>query len=1201
MKKIIYSLVIMIAAGSLFTSCIEQVEPLGIQDLRYAKAEYIRALKDLRAADAEYRRAEAAVQLAIARYEDALTAGVNADTEYQKLLNEYQKLVNQDYAGEVAYNEAERLAKLDSLQKAMEVRELNHKRALAEAEKDMRIAQEDLRVTIRNISLACGDLTANEKVAIYEAAAVYYYLLEQVIVQDSVVNAAQIELAKAQEYALRFSDTAWCPGKLELVNVYEQIEHEIAIEQAKIAFWMDKYENLPDTSAAVAVWKEYMDGFADEIDEINLKKAQIVADSTAYAALIKEGIRDFDIAVAEWIEENWVTEDGVNYVQPATSAGKKPTEAQYTSKNADSLKIVMVKPEDPKAAAAWAKFVYLLTSYKDDNFPGSKASPANKVITVNGTEDTVTVIVRQDMKEFILGAAGNEEESQKYEYTDKDKNKHTLKADYGLLGVYDILARDKVIGENAKPSEKQISDAKKAMEKAEKTWVNDSTILADGISKFAKFTNGEADLKAQIEKNGKGAKGMVNAVIDLQKAFKATGTKFTSFDQNDSTKLFAALVEFAQNRKSYLDFTSSVEEIDPQVPAKRDSTIFYYSQGKSGAGKPIQASVPFDELSEADLNAGEYEYTTANPGDVKFVTPVVGDPDTIVNAYANIVDQLASELSVIFDYANDTVDFSKYVPGTNIMATGMYGKYKLDSWDNPTKILNIDGTEYEPKALKDAKQHFVDSINAYVAAYRAFWGMTTTEVPNFKVTDAVVKDYIDILSDENAKASDVTAKRNALITAINNRCPNTVLKVNSYSRNTFVPYADQYPIVYFQGGAIIPTAALSAVLNSVDPTAKGKGDNYMVGKVVENETAIFRNKATDFWKYMKAASDYYDLVSAKASENLKLIRAEIKKVEDALAADAEQAGKLDEKAYKAALAKWEKADAAAKEYFAAKKAFVGVYDVDEEGNEILNDVFAVVKPNAAGRDTAVQGKTAWLKAKGLESLFAKNIIGHYSGWREDLAGEQLEIAKELFGEEPWEQYNEWVLELAQYTEEINELNKLKLKAEDVYMAKAKVEGYRDAGTSGATATDIDGLYKAYKDAYEALQRELVVFDEFGNIDPNNTTAKINKAYNKIDRLAHKAATYKSDKPDYEHELNFLQHELEKEQNRLKTLKDGLKVAKENYDRIREYLLSQDGVSYVIPVSTADIDDAIMNIEYLLRSLGHTFADVYSEVADKIGA
>ena len=62
MKKIIYSLVIMIAAGSLFTSCIDQAEPVGILEIRTVKADYIRALKDLRAADAEFRRAEAALK-----------------------------------------------------------------------------------------------------------------------------------------------------------------------------------------------------------------------------------------------------------------------------------------------------------------------------------------------------------------------------------------------------------------------------------------------------------------------------------------------------------------------------------------------------------------------------------------------------------------------------------------------------------------------------------------------------------------------------------------------------------------------------------------------------------------------------------------------------------------------------------------------------------------------------------------------------------------------------------------------------------------------------------------------------------------------------------------------------------------------------------------------------------------------------------
>ena len=81
MKKIIYSLVIMIAAGSLFTSCIEQVEPEGIKNLRDAKAEYIRALKDLRAADAEFQRASAEVQRAEAALRQAQADKIKAETE----------------------------------------------------------------------------------------------------------------------------------------------------------------------------------------------------------------------------------------------------------------------------------------------------------------------------------------------------------------------------------------------------------------------------------------------------------------------------------------------------------------------------------------------------------------------------------------------------------------------------------------------------------------------------------------------------------------------------------------------------------------------------------------------------------------------------------------------------------------------------------------------------------------------------------------------------------------------------------------------------------------------------------------------------------------------------------------------------------------------------------------------------------------
>ena len=95
MKKIIYSLVIMIAAGSLFTSCIEQVEPVGILDLRDAKAAYLKALASVESSKtaliaaqaaaeqalADVRKADAAYTTAMAKYQDALTAALNAQTE----------------------------------------------------------------------------------------------------------------------------------------------------------------------------------------------------------------------------------------------------------------------------------------------------------------------------------------------------------------------------------------------------------------------------------------------------------------------------------------------------------------------------------------------------------------------------------------------------------------------------------------------------------------------------------------------------------------------------------------------------------------------------------------------------------------------------------------------------------------------------------------------------------------------------------------------------------------------------------------------------------------------------------------------------------------------------------------------------------------------------------------------------------------
>ena len=126
MKKIIYSLVIMIAAGSLFTSCIEPVEPAGIFDLREAKARYYDALSKLRAADAE-------LVLAQADHEKADAEFRRAEVENQNLLNEYQRLLNEAKALDNEKEVAKWAMLIEELQKQHELNMIDYEQKIAEA------------------------------------------------------------------------------------------------------------------------------------------------------------------------------------------------------------------------------------------------------------------------------------------------------------------------------------------------------------------------------------------------------------------------------------------------------------------------------------------------------------------------------------------------------------------------------------------------------------------------------------------------------------------------------------------------------------------------------------------------------------------------------------------------------------------------------------------------------------------------------------------------------------------------------------------------------------------------------------------------------------------------------------------------------------------------------------------------------------
>jgi len=155
MKKIIYSLVILIAASSLFTSCIQPYEENGIHALRVAKAKYIESLTGLKSAEASKANAEADYIKAQAAVEQAQVAVVAAQADYIKAETAYKQ-------AEAKVKEAE--AKLVEAQATALTTEAQAKAAALMAEAAKLQAEAD--------SLkACGDANAAKIQAEAEAIA----------------------------------------------------------------------------------------------------------------------------------------------------------------------------------------------------------------------------------------------------------------------------------------------------------------------------------------------------------------------------------------------------------------------------------------------------------------------------------------------------------------------------------------------------------------------------------------------------------------------------------------------------------------------------------------------------------------------------------------------------------------------------------------------------------------------------------------------------------------------------------------------------------------------------------------------------------------------------------------------------------------------------------------------------------------------
>ena len=1155
MKKIIYALVIMIAAGSLFTSCIEPVEPDGILALREAKARYYDALSKLREADGEYRRAEAALKQAEAALKQAEAAHqqavTDAYTKMQALLREKQEIENASAELDLELKAAEVAQKIDKIQKEMELAEKQHEIDLVNMQNNLAQAQEALRVALRNIELAAQDLTKEEKDCLVAAAAAYYEIYKKVNEQQLKVMKKENALAKAEREAEMAKYNVYDPktGKGEYVWDTESASYKNAIDyyngkiekyEAFIAEDEEILENVPAIDDLEA-WGEEIAGYKQAAKELEYSKYTLTQDAAAYyVANVHDGIKTFNDAIDAWKEDpnNKVVADPGD--EPA-----KPQQSQYkydTTRDSLAIKPLVAVPESEDGFVIYKRFADLVGELDDLQKPTGKFKDTlGKIAKVEKKDGKyqATISATFGIKDLVFGKEDNWKAGKstelKYQAGDTVKVDVNGAVKYGIDGAISVLARELVLAEEAidpKAFEDAYNDAKD-------TWEHDRAVLAAGLAEYTPYKTAKAKLDSLITDNETKGDAMVNAIKNLLE--KISDVNEANLSKNDSVEIIKAFREFGAAREKYLKYYhdnrpgKKTKGITPDG-VNANKLFFHFAKATDGLDV-INDSILFSELSYEALKKGKWNF------------PVDKDPTVASNSYENpepnaalgsIAAQLLGE-----DWgkalAKDPVLGVGWTVPTSLTKDAFYGEYEYVTTDPAHMKCIVPGHEedpYETDALKDAKDAVNDAIQEYMDIYNAYW------------SGADYATQIKALTWEST-ADDIKAAREIELQKGN---------VGIYNENTFTdPY---YIVSFIKGENIVYNDGLGSILLFIDYKVKNSDPNVLPNTLNDGsnqlvETAIFGKAGalTTYGKYLKARQDYVTLGALEAyKEALEAIKAWAKEAKDVFTAAETKNNTDNETAYNNAVTAWETKHQTwetntgkYEKYMDNLKAFVGVDDDDE--------------PLVADPATLKIPET--YKA-GVDQIFTIDPLTYGFplvdtkawDWIETLGGELKTLAESCFPDFPTEMKG-WKDEADRINDEIAHNDILVAALDPVYTASVKVINHDEYPTwkrnqengeitetnTTLTGSDILALVNDYKEKRNAYIKAV-------NDDIEHWEGEIVNAKKLI-------ADYEGGADPYVIAVEKAKLELQLAKKELTVLNELLKGAKENLDRIIEYLLSQD--------------------------------------------
>ena len=770
MKKIIYSLVMLVAVGSLFTSCIAPDEPQGVYELRHAKAEYIQALKDLTAgqkalyeaqaahenAKAEVEKANAALVNAKAALEALKADGVKYDNEAKKIANEALKIKcelenaqlankntaeleklmkeNELHASNVAAKIEENNAKIAKIKAQAEVDAVNAQRAL-------NIANADLKNTIDSINAYAMLLSDDEGAVVTKATTEYITALDE-------YNTALNEYTKlvAQTYIDTYDSKHLSKEYLkeelnelkEKLAEAEKVKETLLANDGKPASWKAEIKNIEDQITAIekndkelaaeqayaaAKYRQCYEAFRESLEDLMKEYMVKYMDMTIDLAV--------EVALPERAKNTYIFNQFEDYISPFVAGGLLEIKG-----SPDSL--------------------YLHAPFMDAEGV-IYAEPDPKNIQPVGLKEIIETFRREQV---IIDNVGHDkmlaDAKQAKKTADSIYFAHKEILEAGVMAyqpVSDAVAKVKTASDElaaAQAAEKKVKDdAKKAKEAASKKCTEDSTAAVkaynDAIAAADKAYDDAVAAAKQKQKDDSAA------IVDAAKEFAYDINYFFGTiggGDMDTAKVFAAI-------KKYAEFISKFNT--PQ------DTIKYYN-GLDADSNPIVGAKAIQDLTLEDMTAtgliGKYAYS----GNLMPNEGTVGIPEAEIfahvirvlvydNAFNKSTDVTSGNLKIydgssftlLTDLANAEVDPTdpEYLAD---LAAAQAAKDK--AYDDALKAKNTAITDAqkarddvyaaEDKKIKDAedvtaakntalataKTNLEDAVNDFYAVYDSFWGYT---------------------------------------------------------------------------------------------------------------------------------------------------------------------------------------------------------------------------------------------------------------------------------------------------------------------------------------------------------------------------------------------------------------------------------------------------------------------------------------------